>query len=74
MVGTVVQPDLISIFFHFHAFMIAMLANRDEYLGLPVQQQDKTKGPVEVKVGDIVLLGYDSKSLEWANFFPYTWE
>jgi len=57
MVGTVVQPDLISIFHHFRAFMIAMLTDRDEYLGLPVQQQGKTKGPGEVKVGDIVLLG-----------------
>jgi len=63
MVGTVVQPDLISIFLNLHSFMIAMFADRDEYLGLSVQQQGKTKGSGEVKVGDVVLLGYDSKSL-----------
>jgi hypothetical protein len=54
--------------------MIAMLADRFEYLGLPVEQQGKTKGPGEVKVGDVVLLGYDRKNSDWASFFPCTWE
>jgi hypothetical protein len=30
--------------------MIAVLADRDEYLGILVQQQGKMKGPGEVKV------------------------
>jgi hypothetical protein len=54
--------------------MIAMLVEIDEYLVLPVQHQGKMKGPREVKVGDVVLLGYDRKSLDWASFFPFTWE
>jgi len=74
MVVPVVQPDLISTFLHFHALMIAMLNDRDEYLGLPVQQQGNMKGSGEVKVGNVVLLGYNRKSLDWDSFFPFTWE
>jgi hypothetical protein len=34
---------------------------RDEYLSLLVQWQSKNKGPGGVKVGVVVLVGYDNK-------------
>jgi len=38
----------------------------DEYLGLLVQWQRKNKGPGGVKVGDVVLVGYNNKKrLNW---------
>jgi hypothetical protein len=38
---------------------------RDEYLGLLVQWQRKNKGPGGVKVGNVVLVGYNNKRLDW---------
>jgi len=38
---------------------------RDENVGLMMQRQRNNKGPGGVKVGDVVLVGYGKKRLDW---------